>query len=235
MRLHNHLIAGGAMALTVAHSGYLTSSQSGPLASQIRSWGQGLVSTSSDPSGTTGVVTRVIIPVVNWVADLVQGLGSTIGSLLVPKGVLVTILCLVACTVGLVLPDVDNPGSRVGRLLHVPSRVRHRTLPHTLWLVVLLVLSGWWLAWQYLTWLGVGVLIHQVLDSWSKAGWVPLYPLGQWEVVTLGDGTQCVVSKRAGRTRLSHLRYGGEDGPSETVYVIAVAVVCALLNTWMLW
>ena len=99
MRLHNHLIAGGAMALTVAHSGYLTSSQSGPLASQIRSWGQGLVSTSSDPSGTTGVVTRVSIPVVNWVADLVQGLGSTIGSLLVPKGVLVMILCLVACTV----------------------------------------------------------------------------------------------------------------------------------------
>ena len=223
------------MAFTVAHVGYLTNSQSSSLASQIHSWGQGLVSTSSDPSGTTGVVMRVIIPVVNWVADLVRDLGSVVGSLLVPKGVLVMILCLVACAVGLVLPDVDNPDSRVARLLHVPSRVRHRTLPHTLWLVALLVSIGWWLAWQYLTWLGVGVLIHQVLDSWSKAGWVPLYPLGRWEVVTLSDGTQCVVSRRAGRTRLAHLRYGGEDGPSETVYVIAVVVVCALLNAWMLW
>lgn len=76
--------------------------------------------------------------------------------------------------VGGILPDIDSRHSTLGRLVPiVPDLIKHRTWTHTLWLAVLLGVL-----WPPL---GLGCILHILMDSITVDGISPLWPCA-WKV-----------------------------------------------------
>lgn len=86
--------------------------------------------------------------------------------LFVPLGILLYFI-------GALLPDVDSPYSMLGRVIHIP--VEHRTWTHAIWWPVLLCVGGIWV--RLLMWLGLGVFLHDFVDSFSASGLNWFYPI----------------------------------------------------------
>lgn len=76
--------------------------------------------------------------------------------------------------VGVMLPDIDSKSSVAGKLVPViPDLIKHRTWTHTVWLTLLL-----WAVWPPL---GLGCLLHVVMDSITVEGIAPLWPC-PWKI-----------------------------------------------------
>lgn len=87
-----------------------------------------------------------------------------------------------ACLLGSLLPDLDHPGSLIGRKFSFFSKLTHRSLGHRGALHSLLALLGWFwgLAWLFpkplaLAFLG-GYGSHLVLDAMTKGGFPIFWP-----------------------------------------------------------
>lgn len=76
-------------------------------------------------------------------------------------------LYLVMYFIGVLLPDIDNPDSILGRFIHVP--VKHRTWLHAIYLYLIPAILGW-LIHPAFSWLFFGVFIHLFWDSFSTEG-----------------------------------------------------------------
>ena len=74
---------------------------------------------------------------------------------------------LVAYFIGVLLPDVDNPNSMLGRFIHIP--VEHRTWLHAIYIYLIPAVLGWFVHPAF-SWLFFGVLVHLFWDSFSAAG-----------------------------------------------------------------
>ena len=73
---------------------------------------------------------------------------------------------------GTILPDIDSPGSLVGRHVYIP--VEHRTWTHSLWPLIVLLLVG--IKFRLVFMLGLGYFTHLFADSYSYAGVDWFYP-----------------------------------------------------------
>lgn len=81
-------------------------------------------------------------------------------------------IIFIAYLVGSILPDIDHPYSKLGRVIHVP--VKHRTWLHAIYLPSILLVTGIFFRWVF--WLGLGCLFHLVWDSPSASGIDWFYP-----------------------------------------------------------
>ena len=73
---------------------------------------------------------------------------------------------LAAYFLGNLLPDIDNPDSILGRIIHIP--VKHRTWFHAVYLYLILALFGWYI--PVFAWTFAGVFVHLFWDSLSACG-----------------------------------------------------------------
>lgn len=119
---------------------------------------------------------------------------------------------LVLFTLGTLLPDIDSKGSTLGRYVHLP--VRHRTITHTFWIVLLLGILS--LKVGLLFWLTLGYFLHIFWDSFSNAGIAWFWPLSRY--IHYPNGA---VVKKGFRWKLYKT---GEA--SETVFLIAACGLC---------
>lgn len=67
---------------------------------------------------------------------------------------------------GCLLPDIDQPGSLMGRYVHVEAE--HRTWTHSIYPLLALFIMG--AAQRPFLWAALGVLAHLLMDSFSKCG-----------------------------------------------------------------
>ena len=114
--------------------------------------------------------------------------------------------------IGVLLPDIDTTGAItvLTKYHHLP--IPHRGVTHTLYFAVLMWLPG--LFFYPLRFIAIGCLIHDIFDSFSKAGWVPLYPFGSHYMGRTPDGHQVVMTKR------SHfIFYKTDGGRSEDIFL----------------
>lgn len=74
--------------------------------------------------------------------------------------------CMGAYLLGNLLPDIDNPNSLIGRVVHVP--VEHRTWLHAIYLYLLIAALGF--VHPAFSWLFFGVFVHLFWDSFSAMG-----------------------------------------------------------------
>lgn len=82
-------------------------------------------------------------------------------------------IAFVLYMLGGLLPDVDTPYSMLGRIICLPFE--HRTWTHAIWFPLILMISGIWV--RLLFWLGFGMLMHDVWDSFSASGIHWFYPI----------------------------------------------------------
>lgn len=68
--------------------------------------------------------------------------------------------------VGVLFPDIDNPKSILGKIVHIP--VEHRTWLHAVYLYLLSAALGWF--WPVFGWLALGAFVHLFWDSFSVCG-----------------------------------------------------------------
>jgi len=81
---------------------------------------------------------------------------------------------------GLIFPDIDDSKSMVSKLMHFSLPINHRGVTHTLWVLLLVTFVGiWFFPFRYFA---LGMLCHDLVDSFSSAGWVALYPLGRYKI-----------------------------------------------------
>jgi len=80
------------------------------------------------------------------------------------------------------LPDIDHPGSSLGRLVRPVSvlleAIGHRVITHTLWfcLGTSLALAGLFSNLGFFWILFLGSFSHIILDSLTRSGTTPFYP-----------------------------------------------------------
>lgn len=74
--------------------------------------------------------------------------------------------------IGSILPDIDHPYSKIGKIIHLP--VKHRTWTHAIWIPVCLLITGIFFRWVF--WLGLGYFFHLFWDSFSVSGVDWFYP-----------------------------------------------------------
>ena len=85
---------------------------------------------------------------------------------------------LLVFALGAVLPDIDSEDSTLGKYIKPVSRlIPHRTITHTLWIVLVLGVAVWSLESVYLLALTLGYALHILEDSFSSQGIRWLYPV----------------------------------------------------------
>lgn len=70
---------------------------------------------------------------------------------------------------GSVLPDIDHPGSIIGKNVPIlPKMLKHRGFTHSILFCILCSFFN--------VWVGIGSLVHIVMDMMTKQGLQLLYP-----------------------------------------------------------
>ena len=127
------------------------------------------------------------------------------------------ILCGCLFLVGLLLPDIDNKNSMLGRHIHLP--VEHRTIMHAIWIPLGLFVVSIWV--PILFWLAFGYFLHLFADAFSMSGICYLWPLTRYR--HFGDG---------GTKAKKHLcKFYYTGSMSEYVMVVIWFLLC-LSVTW---
>lgn len=89
-------------------------------------------------------------------------------------------ICLIGLAFGALLPDVDSPNSQLGRYVPWLSNfIGHRTITHTIWVLLGLLLASYFTGWLFLWMVTIGYFLHIFEDSFSTQGIAWLWPLGK--------------------------------------------------------
>lgn len=124
--------------------------------------------------------------------------------------------CIVLYIIGLLLPDIDHSESTLSKAWNIKLKTPHRGLTHSVWFIFPFILLGT-LRYPFF-FLVTGIIVHDIMDAFSKGGICPLYPLGRYRVYC---GT--VI-------RPSSKRIGYKAGKlSEKVFVAGVIAVSVFL------
>ena len=92
--------------------------------------------------------------------------GGIVTSLLLCGSDVVSVCWLIF---GSILPDIDHPGSMIGKNVPVlPKLLKHRGFTHSL---LFCLLMGF-----FNMWVGIGCLVHIIMDMMTKQGVELLYP-----------------------------------------------------------
>ncbi|MCC5912519.1 MAG: metal-dependent hydrolase [Clostridiaceae bacterium] len=87
-----------------------------------------------------------------------------------------TFLFIGGVLIGSLLPDVDHKNARIGRFIPLWRFLKHRTLTHSIWIVLLMVLIT--KVQNYIGYgLFVGVTTHILADLFSMSGCCFFFPL----------------------------------------------------------
>ena len=144
---------------------------------------------------------------------------------LVGGGALELVLGMGLFMLGALLPDADTGSSVVGRHVRLPGR--HRTWTHSVWVVALLCLGGWYL-FRPLLWLGLGWLVHLLMDSVSRAGICWLWPLT--DCIRYGNGAFVARNHRVKLYRT------GRGSRSELAVLVVWSALCLVAGVFVvLW
>ncbi len=81
-------------------------------------------------------------------------------------------LIFILYMLGCLLPDIDYPYSRIGRIIYLP--IKHRTWTHAIYVPAVLLIIGIYV--RCVFWLGLGYLVHLICDSFSASGISWFYP-----------------------------------------------------------
>lgn len=92
---------------------------------------------------------------------------------------------------GVLLPDIDN-NSTISNFLKLKIKIKHRGFTHSVWSILIFLIPGLF-CYRILLFIAIGMFIHDFVDSLSKAGWVPFYPLGSYKI--LYEHVVCSKSK----------------------------------------
>jgi membrane-bound metal-dependent hydrolase YbcI (DUF457 family) len=115
-------------------------------------------------------------------------------------------LSIVFYYLGLLLPDIDKK-SMISHIFKFSLPITHRGLTHTIYVLILIIIGS--VTFYPLRFLGLGFLVHVLIDSLSPAGWVPFYPIGRYYV-----RNETVITKD------KHLVLYTSDGYSEDILLI---------------
>lgn len=130
---------------------------------------------------------------------------------------------LAAFGFGSLLPDIDSENSTLGRYVSIISYViPHRTITHTLWVVIALSSLAYYTGSLFTLALTLGYTIHIIQDSFSKQGIVWLYPV----IGTYDMYPGSTLMKKGRNATLSY----NTGGLGEWIYFgasIAVHIGCA--------
>lgn len=89
-------------------------------------------------------------------------------------------ICVAGLLLGSLLPDIDSKKSKLGRFVpFVEDLLGHRTITHTIWVVLLLFIGAYFSGSLFIWMTAFGYFFHVVQDSFSKQGVAWLYPLGE--------------------------------------------------------
>jgi len=135
--------------------------------------------------------------------------------------------------VGSLVPDIDNPKSKLGRYFAWLPMGPHRGLTHSLltwgFISALVAVTPQFRLGAFLV---AGALLHVLADAPSWAGWAPLWPLNlgrtKWRVTSLADGSTMVVQD-------SGPRLYQVGSLVETMLVITVTLTGVLIAVALLW
>lgn len=87
------------------------------------------------------------------------------------------IIILTCIVLGSLLPDIDHPGSKLGRYAYpVSSVVQHRGFTHSLIAALILPLPAILISTRYYLPLVAGYLLHLLADTLNPSGVMWLYP-----------------------------------------------------------
>lgn len=89
-------------------------------------------------------------------------------------------ICIVSLGFGALLPDVDSKSSILGRYVPwIQDAIGHRTLTHTVWVLIPLFFAAYWFGHVVLWMIAIGYWLHIVQDSFSVQGINWFWPLGK--------------------------------------------------------
>lgn len=124
------------------------------------------------------------------------------------------LVCAFMFWLGSLLPDIDSPGSILGRRAEALGRLTgHRTIFHAIWIpAAFLAMGRWFLP---MSWLALGYILHLFFDSFSACGVCWFWPLSKYRKYPNG-----AMVKKGHVVKLYH---AGE--PSEGVAVTIIIIL----------
>lgn len=83
---------------------------------------------------------------------------------------------------GALLPDIDTPDSTIGSVFPMTSRLcndifGHRRLLHSVWSAAPFIASGIYFDIPVLLSIGIGIILHLLLDCFTTTGIRPVFPI----------------------------------------------------------
>ena len=139
-------------------------------------------------------------------------------------------LILLSFTLGTLLPDIDSEESSIGRYFGLLSRIiPHRTITHTIWIVILLAAASWSFHSIFLAALTLGYALHILEDSFSNQGICWFYPVIGKYITRPGGQTI-----KAGRSTTFAYTKGGLAEHLFLFFSLGIHAVCmALFFYWI--
>lgn len=129
--------------------------------------------------------------------------------------------CLGAYFFGVLLPDIDNPKSLLGRVIHVP--VEHRTWIHAIYLYLVLAVLG--CIYPVFSWMFSGVFVHLFWDSFSACG-------NCWFYKLLSDYRRYPNNVKVKKGHKLKLYHAGEW--SEYLLLFVIVVITVVSFVWVM-
>lgn len=139
-------------------------------------------------------------------------------------------LCSLSFTIGALMPDIDEERSTLGRYVPLISQnIPHRTITHTIWIVLLLIGASWYFGSVLLLAFGIGYTLHIIEDYFSNQSICWFYPIiGSYE--TFGSGA---VMKRGRRPRFTYKTGGAAENAifygSFAVHVVSITLAYSFI------
>ena len=121
-------------------------------------------------------------------------------------------MCVLIYYLGNLLPDIDLEHSLISKILHVHLPVVHRGITHSDWVVLIFIVLAFKV--YLFRFFALGYVAHLFIDSFSKAGRVPFYPLGKYYV-----RNNIAISKR------KHITLYSSEDNSEFVVLFIMSIV----------
>lgn len=127
-------------------------------------------------------------------------------------------LYLMMYFLGALLPDIDNPNSMLGRIIHIP--VGHRKWLHAIYLYLIFAVLGWF--YPAFAWLFFGVFVHLFWDSFSAMG-------NCWFYKLFSDYREYPSGAKVKKGHKLKLYYAGEWSEYVLLFIIVVFTVATFI------
>lgn len=127
-------------------------------------------------------------------------------------------VCLGFYFLGVLFPDIDDPKSLLGRIIHVP--VEHRTWLHAIYLYLAIAVLGF--MYPIFSWMVFGVFVHLFWDSFSACG-------NCWFYKLFSDYRKYPGGAKVKKGHKLKLYHAGEWSEYVLLFVIVVVTVVSYM------